>query len=309
MAVPVDLKNLLTFRTVAEKGSFSLAAEQLEISQPAVSLQIRALERLLGHRLLDRRGRRLTLTEAGGVVYRYAARMLTMEDELTHELEAIGTRVAGRLVIGSSTGLGEDVLPRVCAAFRSAHPDVTVSLVVQDSQSVCRRVLDGELELGVVGVALAQRGLVFEPFLHDELVLITPPDHPLAGRERVRLEELVDVPLLLQQEGSGVRAVLEAALRARGLRTKDMNVAMELGLQQSVKSAVLDGVGVTVISRLAVEREVADGRLVALELEGPGLARDFHSVRRAGRTLSRLPTLFLDFARERIGAGPAAAVV
>jgi DNA-binding transcriptional LysR family regulator len=303
----MDLKNLLTFRTVVEKGSFSLAAEQLEISQPAVSLQIRALERLLGHRLLDRRGRRLSLTDAGTIVFRYANRMLTMEDELAHELDAIGHKVAGRLVIGSSTGLGEDVLPRVCAAFRRAHPDVTVSLVVQDSQSVCRRVLDGELELGVVGVAIAHRGLVFEPFLHDELVLIAPPDHPLAGRERVRLEELADVPLLLQQEGSGVRAVLEAALRSRGLRTRDLNVAMELGLQQSVKSAVLDGVGVTVISRLAVEREVAEGRLVALELEGPGLARDFHSVRRASRTLPRLPALFLEFAREAIGAGPAPA--
>jgi DNA-binding transcriptional LysR family regulator len=309
MAVLVDLKNLLTFRTVVEKGSFSLAAEQLEISQPAVSLQIRGLERLLGHRLLDRRGRRLTLTEAGSVVFRYAGRMLALEDELTHELEAIGTRVAGRLVIGSSTGLGEDVLPRVCAAFRRAHPDVSVSLVVQDSHSVCRRVLDGELELGVVGVALAQRGLVFEPFLHDELVLIATPDHPLAGRESVRLEDLADVPLLLQQEGSGVRAVLEAAMRSRGLRLRDMTVAMELGLQQSVKSAVLDGAGVTVISRLAVEREVAEGRLVALELEGPGLARDFHAVQRAGRTLSRLPTLFLEFARETIDAGPATARV
>jgi DNA-binding transcriptional LysR family regulator len=298
----MDLKNLLTFRTVVEKGSFSLAAEQLEISQPAVSLQIRSLERLLGHRLLDRRGRKLSLTDAGTIVYRYANRMLAMEDELANELDAIGQTVAGRLVIGSSTGLGEDVLPRVCAAFRREHPDVSVSLVVQDSQTVCRRVLDGELELGVVGVALAHRGLVFEPFLHDELVLIAPPGHPLAGRERVRLEELTTVPLLLQQEGSGVRAVLEAALRARGLRTRDLDVAMELGLQQSVKSAVLDGVGVTVISRLAVEREVAEGRLVALELEGPGLARDFHSVRRASRTLPRLPALFLEFARDAVGA-------
>ena len=297
----MDLRHLLTFRTVVDKGSFSQAAEELEISQPAVSFQIRSLERLLGHRLLDRSGRRVTVTEAGEVLYRYARRMLGLEAELLREMDELGTRIAGRLVLGSSTGPGEVLLPRLLAAFRRAHPEVTVSLVVQDTQTVCDRVLDGELELGVVGAVRPHRGLVFEPFLRDELVAIVPPGHPLAARRSVRLEDLVAEPFLLQQEGSGVRAVLEAALRARGLRLRDLSVAMELGLQQSVKAAVMDGLGVTVISRLAVEREVAAGDLVALELEDDGMARDFHVVRHAGRTPSRLSTAFLEFARAELG--------
>jgi DNA-binding transcriptional LysR family regulator len=301
----VDLRHLLTFRTVVDKGSFSQAADELEISQPAVSFQIRSLEQRLGHRLLDRSGRRVAVTEAGEVLLRYTRRMLTLEDELEREMAEVGTRIAGRLELGSSTGPGELLLPRLCGAFARAHPDVRISLVVQDTQAVCDRVLDHELELGVVGAARPQRGLVFEPFARDVLVLIVPPDHALAGRGSITLAELAGERLVMQQEGSGVRSVLEGALRVQGLRSRDLDVTMELGLQQSVKAAVLDGFGITVISRLAVEREVAEGTLVALEIEGAGLARDFSSVRHAGRTPSRLTTAFLEFARAQLGAAAA----
>ncbi len=297
----MDLRHLHTLRTVVDKGSFSQAAEELEVSQPAVSFQIRALEERLGHRLLDRSGRRVTVTEAGEVVYRYAKRMIGLEAELEREMGEIGTRIAGPLVLGSSTGPGELLLPRLLGAFHEANPDVRVSLVVSDTQSVCERVLDDELELGVVGAARPQRGLVFEPFVRDELVAIVPPGHALAARPSVTLEELVAEPMLLQQEGSGVRSVVEAAMREEGLRDRDLHVAMELGLQQSVKAAVLDGFGITVISSLAVEREVAEGSLVALRLEGRGLERHFFAVRHAGRTPKRVTSAFLDFARAELG--------
>ena len=305
----MDLRQLLTFRTVVDKGSFSQAAEELEVSQPAVSFQIRALEERLGHRLLDRSGRRVRLTEAGEVVYRYARRMIGLEAELEREMGEIGTRVSGRLVLGSSTGPGEVLLPRLLGAFHEAYPDVTVSLVVSDTQTVCERVLDDELELGVVGAARPHRGLVFEPFVRDELVAIVPPGHALADRASVTLEELAAEPMLIQQEGSGVRSVVEAALRESGVRDRDLKVAMELGLQQSVKAAVLDGFGITVISRLAVERELADGSLVALALEGAGLERSFFAVRHAGRTPKRVTQAFVDFARAELGdmAAPASA--
>jgi DNA-binding transcriptional LysR family regulator len=305
----VDLRQLLTFRTVVDRGSFSQAAEELEVSQPAVSFQIRALEERLGHRLLDRSGRRVRLTEAGEVVYRYARRMIGLEAELEREMGEIGTRISGRLVLGSSTGPGEVLLPRLLGAFHDAHPEVKVSLVVSDTQTVCERVLDDALELGVVGAARPQRGLVFEPFVRDELVAIVPPSHPLAGRGSVSLEELAAQPMLIQQEGSGVRSVVEAALRESGVRDRDLNVAMELGLQQSVKAAVLDGFGITVISRLAVERELADGSLVALALEGAGLERSFFAVRHAGRTPKRVSQAFVEFARAEHGdkAAPASA--
>lgn len=296
----------MTLRTVVEKGSFSQAAEELEISQPAVSFQIRALEERLGQRLLDRHGRRVALTEAGEVVYAYARRMIGLEAEMERAVGELGTTIAGRLLIGSTAGPAELLLPRILGAFHAAYPQVRVSLVVTDTQSVCDRVLDDELEIGVVGAGGNQRGLQFEAFLRDELVLIVPPEHPLADHDALSLSQLAGAPMLMQQEGSGVRATLEAALRAAGLRERDLNIAMELGLQQSVKAAVLDGFGITVISRLAVEREVRDGRLVAIPIGDPPLSRDFSLVRHAGRTPRRLVGAFIDFARGRLPQ-PAAA--
>jgi DNA-binding transcriptional LysR family regulator len=296
----VDLRHLVTLRTVVEKGSFSQAAEELEISQPAVSFQIRSLEQRLGHRLLDRSGRRVSLTEAGEVVYGYARRIIGLEAEMERAVGEVGTRVAGRLVLGSTAGPAELLLPRLLGAFHAAYPEVRVSLQVTDTQSVYDRVLDDELEIGLVGADRPQRGLEFEAFLRDELVLIAPPDHHLAGRAEITLEELTAEPMLMQQEGSGVRAALEGAMREHGLRDRDLTVVMELGLQQSVKAAVLDGIGVTVISRLAVEREVGEGTLAALAITDPPLARDFSVVRHAGRTPRRVVAAFLAFAKDHL---------
>lgn len=298
----MDLRHLVTFCAVVDRGSFSAAAEDLGISQPAVSAQIRSLEERLDQRLLDRNGRRVELTEAGRVLEAHARRMILLEAELERAIGEVGERIAGRLVIGSSTGPGEVLLPRVLGAFRAAHPDVSVSLVVHDTQTICDRVLDGELELGIVGAARPHRGLEFAAFLRDELVVIAPKAHPLAVRSALTLEELAREPLLMQQTGSGVRAVLEAGLRAAGIRPQELQVEMELGLQQSVKAAVLAGLGITVISRLTVAAEVADGLLVAIAIEGHELARDFSTVRATGRTPTRLTTAFLEFARAELDA-------
>lgn len=297
----MDLRQLLTLRTVVDKGSFSHAAEELGISQPAVSFQIRSLEDRIGERLLDRSGRRVTLTDAGRVVDSHARRMLALEADMLRDVAGLADHLSGPLVLGSSTGPGELLLPHLLGGFKRENPEVEVSLVVQDTQAVCDRVLEDEIELGVVGAARPHRGLVFEPFMRDELVVICPPDHPLAGEGMVTLSDLAAQPLIIQQRGSGVRAVVEAALRAEGIRPRDLEVILELGLQQSARVAVLDGLGVTVISRLAVERDVAEGRLVALEVSGAGLARDFSMVRHAGRTPSRVSKAFVRYAREHLG--------
>jgi len=297
----MDLRQLLTLRTVVDKGSFSHAAEELGISQPAVSFQIRALEDRIGQRLLDRSGRRVTLTDAGRVVDAHARRLLALEEEMLRDVAGLSDHLSGPLILGSSTGPGELLLPHLLGGFKRENPEVEVSLVVQDTQTVCDRVLDDEIELGVVGAARPHRGLVFEPFVRDELVVICPPGHALAKKKRIKLADLAAQPLILQQRGSGVRAVLESAFRAAGIRMRDLEITLELGLQQSVRVAVLDGLGITVISRLAVDRDLAEGRLVAVEVEGAVLARDFSLVRHAGRTPSRVSEGFVQYAREHLG--------
>lgn len=297
----MDLRHLVAFRAVIERGSFSAAAAELGISQPAISAQIRSLEVSLGQRLLDRSGRRVSLTDAGILLDGYARRLLDLADELQRAIADVGTNVAGRLRLGSSTGPGEVLLPAALGDFARLHPDVSVQLVVHDTQTICDMVLADELELGIVGADRPRRGLVFTPYLRDELVAIAPPGHPLADRDdEVGLSEVLAQPMILQQAGSGVRSVVEAAARARGLRVQEPPAALELGLQQSVKAAVLAGLGVTIISRLAVEPEVAEGRLVALRIRDGDLSRDFSVVRRAGRSASRLSEAFLAFATSRM---------
>ena len=263
----MDLRQLRTLSEIADRGSFSAAAEALGVSQPAVSQQIRALEREVGQPLIDRSGRRARLTERGELVRRYAQRMLALSDEFERELADGGGELTGSLVVGSSTGLGEHVLPLLLGGFRAEHPGVSVSLRIEATSTVIDRVLARELELGVVGAVRAHRALAYEPFLRDRVILAVPAGHRFAGRS-VGLDELVAEPLILMQSGAGVRTVIEDELRRAGVRPRDLNVAMELGLQESAKAAVEAGFGVSFLSQLAVERELRLGTLATADVDG-----------------------------------------
>src|ERR671937_132076 len=234
----METRQLAAFCAVFERKSFSQAAERLGVTQPAVSLQIRALEERLGQRLLDRSGRRVEPTEAGLLLYR-------------------------------------------------------------DTQTVVELVGRRELELGVVGAARRQRAVVFEPFFTDEVVLAVPPGHAFAGRT-ISLGELRSEPLIVMQEGAGVRQVIEDELRGAGTRLRDLEPKLELGLQESVRSAVRAGYGVTFISRSAVEAELAAGTIATARVEGLEPAREISLVRAAGRSPTRLAEAFVAFARERL---------
>jgi len=264
----MDTRQLAAFCVVVERRSFSQAAEQLGVTQPAVSLQIRSLEKRLGVQLLDRSGRRVEPTEAGRRLYRGAQRLLAQEEQLLAELgdEAEG-EVTGRLEIGASTGPGGTVLPRLLAEFQQRNPEVRVALSVFDTQHVIEQVARRELELGVVGAKRRHRGVVFEPFYRDEVVLAVPRGHRFAGR-KVTLAELRGEPLVLMQEGAGVRQVIEEELRERGVRLRDLDVRLELGLQESARSAVIAGHGVTFISRAAIADDVAAGTVAVARVDG-----------------------------------------
>jgi DNA-binding transcriptional LysR family regulator len=296
----MDTRQLAAFCTVVERKSFSQAAERLGVTQPAVSQQVRALEERLGRKLLDRSGRRVEPTEAGLRLYRGAQRLLALEGQLLEEIAGGDGELTGVLEIGASTGPGGAVVPLLLCEFQRRHPGVTVALSVSDTQTVVDQVAERELELGVVGAARRHRSVVFEPFFRDEVVLVCPPDHPFAGRT-VSLDELRQQPLILMQEGAGVRQVIEDELREAGIRIRDLDVRLELGLQESVKSSVAAGYGVTFISRSAVEAELAAGTLAAARVEGLDPAREISLVRAAGRSPTRAAEAFVEFARERLG--------
>jgi DNA-binding transcriptional LysR family regulator len=296
----MDTRQLAAFCAVVERRSFSHAAEQLGVTQPAVSLQIRSLEKRLGMQLLDRSGRRVEPTEAGSRLYRNAQRLLALEEQLLADLgdESEG-ELGGRLEIGASTGPGGTVLPVVLGEFQKLHPGVHVALAVSDTQHVVEQVARREVELGVVGASRRQRGVVFEPFFRDQVVLAVPAGHRFAG-QTVTLDELKAAPLVLMQEGAGVRQVIEEELRAAGLRLRDLDVRLELGLQESARSAVIAGVGVTFISRSAIEADLAAGTVAVARVEGLEPSREISLVRSAGRAETRVAQAFVDYARSRL---------
>ncbi len=296
----MDTRQLAAFCAVVERRSFSQAAEQLGVTQPAVSLQIRSLEKRLGQRLLDRTGRRVEPTEAGVRLYRNAQRLLALEQQLLEEVAGEGEgELAGRLEIGCSTGPGATILPLLLCEFQEANPEVTISLSVSDTQHVIDAVARRELELGVVGAATRHRGVTFEPFFRDEVVLAVPPGHAFAGKT-VGLDALRAETLIMMQEGAGVRQMVEDELREAGLRLRDLDVRLELGLQESVKAAVAAGHGVTFISRSSMEPELASGSLAAARVNGLDPTREISLVRSTGRTPSRVADAFVAFARERL---------
>ena len=296
----MDTRQLAAFCAVVERKSVSQAAERLGVTQPAVSLQVRSLEKRLGRTLLDRSGRRVEPTEAGLALYRGAQRMLALEGQLIEKLDAgEGGELRGALEVGASTGPGSTVVPVLLCEFREDNPGVAVSLSISDTQSVVDRVAERELELGVVGAARRHRGVVFEPFFRDEVVLACPPRHRFAGRT-VSLEQLREEPLIVMQEGAGVRQVIEDELRRAGTRLRDLEPRLELGLQESVKSAVAAGHGVTFISRAAIEADLAAGTLSSARVKGLDPVREISLVRSAGRSPTRAAEAFLTFAKKRL---------
>jgi DNA-binding transcriptional LysR family regulator len=300
----MDTRQLAAFCAVVERRSFSQAAERLGVTQPAVSLQVRALEERLGRKLLDRSGRRVEPTEAGLRVYLSAQRLLQIEEQLFEELALEEGVLTGRLAIGASTGPGGRLVPLLVCEFAERHPAVRVALSIFDTQTVIEQVAGRELELGIVGARRRVRSLTFEPFLRDEIVLAVPPGHPLGGRT-ADAAELEGETLIEMQEGAGVRQVVEEELRRAGIRLRP-RARLELGLQESVKSAVAAGHGVAFISRTALEGELTAGTLAAATLAGLQPSRQVYLVRSSSRVPTRAAEAFVAFARERSEKDPAA---
>jgi DNA-binding transcriptional LysR family regulator len=293
----MDTRQLAAFCAVVDRRSFSQAAERLGVTQPAVSLQVRALEKRLGLQLLDRSGRRVEPTEAGWRLYRGAQRMLRVEEQLLDEVAAEGDgELGGVLSLGASTGPAAVVVPQLLCEFHRRHPAVRVVLEVHDTQTVVDLVAERRLELGIVGAAPRHRGVRFEPLMHDDVILVCPPEHPLAGRT-IAVAALRDEELILMQEGAGVRQVVEEELRRVGIRLADLDVHLELGLQESIRSAVVGGYGVSFISRASVESELASGALARIEVEGMEAQREIVLARGTGRVPTRAAEAFVSFVR------------
>jgi DNA-binding transcriptional LysR family regulator len=291
----VDLRRLEIFAKVAELGSFSRAAQALSLTQPTVSEHVRALEDELGVQLLDRLGRGAATTRAGQLLLGYAQRMLTLSREARQAINQFQGRLSGELVVGGSTIPGEYVLPALIGQFKAKQAEISIVLLIGDSRQVSEWVDDGRVELAVVGARPGQRTLEARALLPDELVVVVPAEHAWARRDTVTLAEVQAEPMVVRERGSGSRQALERALHEAGTSLPAFRVVGEMGSTQAIKQAVRAGLGVSLISRRAVEDECKAGLVVCLKIAQLDVRRAFYLVTHRDRTRSPLGLAFLAF--------------
>ncbi|HXZ44448.1 MAG TPA: selenium metabolism-associated LysR family transcriptional regulator [archaeon] len=300
----MDLRALEVFCKIIELRSFSRAAEAVLLTQPTVSGHIKALETEVGLRLLDRSAKTVTPTRAGEILYGYARRILTLREEARQAINEHKGGLKGHLALGASNIPGAYILPPVVAAFKREHPDVTISLHISGSRDIARRVTDGTCEVGMVGARFEGGRLHYEPFAEDELVLVVPSAHPWAGRSTVRPSDLATQPFILRERGSGTRKTMEEALSAHDVDPAGLRVVLEVSGNEAVRQALKAGVGISILSRRAVEDEIRHKMLAALRILGVKMVREFFLVTHKSRSHSPLAKAFVSFLEQSAGTAP-----
>lgn len=291
----MNLWQLKVFCKVVELGSFSKAGRAIHLSQPTVSSHIKDIESHFGTQLIDRLAKKAVPTKAGELLYGYAKRLIRLREEAEAAMAAFMGKKQGSIHIGGSTIPGGYLLPQAMAAFRSDYPNVQISLAIEDTAAIIIAVLAGNVEIGVVGAQCRDKHLVQHKLMHDEMRLIVPAKHPWAGEKSVAIERLTKEPFLLREQGSGTRKSLQQSLQKVGVDIGELRVCAEMGSTEAIRQGIKHGAGVSILSPIAVQAEVAAGTLAALTIEGVDLRRSFYLTWAKERTLSPLAAAFKAF--------------
>jgi DNA-binding transcriptional LysR family regulator len=299
----VNLTQLKAFLAVVEHRSFSEAARALGLSQPAVTMQVQSLEAEAGATLLDRRYRRVELTEAGQALLPHAEKVLAELDEARFQLEHLSDHVTGRLTIAASTTPGDYVIPRLLGSFLATNPEVGIVLRVHDTSEVVEAVTRGDAHLGMVGAELEGARVVFEQMGADHLLMICHPASPLAARTDLVASDLVEETFIMRELGSGTRMVTEDALRAGAIDPADLRVLAEFGTSEAIVSAVEGGMGVGVVSEWVAAKALELGTVAQVTARDAfPIERYFYAVKPRG-SLTRAAEAFLAHLRGSLGGG------
>jgi DNA-binding transcriptional LysR family regulator len=292
-------RRLQVFYTVAKQLSFTKAAELLYMTQPAVTFQVKQLEEHFNTRLFERSHSKITLTPAGEVALEYAEKILNLTNEMETRLGELTGQVSGTLMVGASTTIAEYMLPRLLGDFKAQYPHVHARLTVANSETIESKVADHTLDVGLIEAPSHHPQLTPQVCGEDELVAICAPNHPLASFKSVSPAQLAEMPYVSREDGSGTREVVDEYLRGNGIQPDDLHIAMELGSREAIKGAVEAGLGIAILSRATIAKELKLGDLVAVPLE-PRLHRPLSMVYAKEKFRSRLLQTFLDFVKESL---------
>lgn len=292
----MTLHFLDVFCRVFEKKSFSKAAEALFLTQPTVSSHIKALENELEVKLFDRLGREVAPTKAGQLLYGYASEIERLNREAREAITQFSGRLKGRIEVGGSTIPGEYLLPDLIGQFRQAYPDIISSLHIGDTKEITAMVIEGRIDVGVIGNQTEDRRLDVTAFAVDELILVASPSFKNAA---IAAEKLGTLPFISREFGSGSRKTVEEALHQMGISPEKMNIVTEMGSTEAVKTAIKSGLGLSIISTFAVKDELTRGSLKQIKLPGQPIRRTLYVISHAVKTKSPICNVFLDFIGEK----------
>lgn len=291
----LDVYELNVFLVAAETENFSEAARQLNLTQPAVSMQIRALERKLDVTLFHRAGRSLALSERGKALLPLARDVVNRAIRIEEEIESLKGEVVGHLKIGCSTTTGKYFLPHLLARFRRQYPAVQMTIMNHSRDRVVDEMCTGMAQLAVVSAEPACKDSSFRHFFTDHVVLIVPCSHPWAQRDVIAPEELRGADFILRDQESGTREEVETALHGVGLILDDLNIVMEIGNSEAISMAVEEGIGMAFVSRTVARRAIDLGKIKEVHVAGLSLKRDIFIAHSTRHPATRAQSEFWNF--------------
>jgi len=294
----MDIHHLRVFATVFRNRSFSKASEELHLTQPTVSDHVKALEEELHCRLFDRLGRSIVPTKEADILYSHAVEIIEKTDALKELIGQFKKEVSGELIIGASTIPGTYVIPHIIAAFKQRYPSVSFQIVESDSKGVIEKVLQHELLMGMVGAKMGHGQLIYTPVMEEELIAVSSPS--LIRANEISLEELTRFPMILREEGSGTRKEIERILDGKGISLDALTVVGYFGSTDAVKQAVKAGLGISILSELAVKDEVKYKLLKKIRLKGIQMKRRFYAVTHRKRTLPFAYNIFMEYLKAHL---------
>ncbi|PYV45242.1 MAG: LysR family transcriptional regulator [Acidobacteria bacterium] len=292
----MNLDQIRNFYEVAVHKSFTQAAEKLYRTQPAISTQVRILEEELGEKLFDRIGKKVCLTQAGEILFTYAERLLRLHDEAKLAITELNASPKGKILIGANEATCIYVLPQIFALFKREYPDVQISIYRNFSKKVVDKILDNQLDFGIVTLPVADRDLYVWPIAEDELWLITSPSHPLASREAINLNELVPYPMIFHKAGT----TRERLMKHFGKLGDKLNISMELASIETIKKFVSIGMGISIVPKSYVLNESEQGTLRLIRIKNLKMIRKLGLIYRKNRYLSRACKAFLEVVEESL---------
>ena len=285
---------LKVFDTVAKRLNFTKAANELNITQPAVTKHIKEIELNLNIKLFERNGTKIKLTKAGEILLKYTEEIFAIYQKMEFEIGQLQEKQKGTLRLGASTTIAQYVLPPILAEFRKRFPEIQLSLVIQNSEKIEDLLANHKIDVGLIEAQIKNRTFHYFPFMKDEIVLVSRQNHPISTKNNIKLDDLKHIPLVFREPGSGTLETIDLALKSKNIKLNELNIEIQLGSTESIKSYVLHSDALAFLSIQSILQELKNQTLTIIDIKNLVIERNFNFIIPEGEQ-SKLVNLFIDF--------------